>query len=182
MCSAGHTFRPKTTGLSHSTLKWPSSVLLRHCSLFWFQFTQKHRPRQDSMQVVYLWREKEKRRVGPGRKEAYVSLHFWGCQRKLSSLGSSTKHAEHFPELSIWVIKASFHDSLPASPHLSSVAPGVTKSPKCSGRGFRCVGEVPKAKSRKMGDRSLKWVPAWQCGSEHTAARTVTEAEFRGGL
>lgn len=100
-----------------------------------------------------------KRGVRHGRKKAFISVHYWGWHRKLNSLGNSEKYVECFPELFIWMIRVSFHYPLPAFPHLFRVAPALTKSPKYSDRSFHCVGEVPRTKSRKMGDRNLKWVP-----------------------
>lgn len=120
------------------------------------------------------------------KKKVYTSTSYWGChrqQQEINSLGTSDKHAECFPELSVWRVETGFRYSLPAFPHWLRVVPVGVNSPKCSCSGFCCVEHVPKAESRKMGDRSLRWIPAkamWVWA--HMETSTVTKAEFWSGL
>lgn len=177
-------FYTKTSCLSYSSLKWPSSMLLEHTVHCFVFSSPKKRGQNKNWYMYFLCEERRKKKSDTRKKQSIDKCALLRVPRKLHSFGNFKKPAECFPEMPIRMTKASFHYSLPAFLHFVRVAPGVTKSPKiCSNRGFHCVGEVPKAKCRKMGDRSLKWVPAmamWVWAYMETY--TVTKAKFRSGV
>lgn len=107
MCSADHTFSSKTICLSHSSLKGPSSVpRALFIVLFWIYPKAEAETGLDAGSL-FVKRE-GKKRVGHGRKKAYVSEHPWGRHREqeLSCLWTFEKQAQCFPVLSIWTMEA----------------------------------------------------------------------------